>query len=86
MIWNTIYILQANPAPDPYKKDNPIFLPAPGAIKSRENIKSRLTDAPFPVPWRIGVQFGKDSNAYEKAGGVRKSERKKPVRKPKTTS
>ena len=29
----------------------------------------------------VGVKFGKDSNEYEKAGGVRKSERKKPVRK-----
>jgi hypothetical protein len=32
----------------------------------------------------VGVKFGKDSNEYEKAGGVRKSERKKPVRKAKT--
>ena len=30
----------------------------------------------------VSVKFGKDSNAYEQAGGVRKSERKKPVRKP----
>lgn len=29
----------------------------------------------------VGVRFGKDSNEYEKAGGVRKSERKKPTRK-----
>ena len=29
----------------------------------------------------VGVRFGKDSNEYEKAGGVRKSERKRPVRK-----
>ena len=29
----------------------------------------------------VSVRFGKDSNEYEKAGGVRKSERKKPVRK-----
>ena len=32
----------------------------------------------------ISVKFGKDSNAYEQAGGVRKSERKKPVRKAKS--
>ena len=32
----------------------------------------------------VGVKFGKDSNEYEMAGGVRKSERKKPTRKPKT--
>jgi chromosome segregation ATPase len=34
----------------------------------------------------VSLKYGKDSNAYEQAGGVRKSERKKPVRKPKTTS
>ena len=28
----------------------------------------------------VGVKFGRDSNEYEKAGGVRKSERKKPMR------
>ena len=34
----------------------------------------------------IGVadKFGKDSDEYEKAGGKKKSERKRPVRKPKT--
>lgn len=31
----------------------------------------------------VGVKYGKDSNEYEKAGGVRTSERKAPVRKPK---
>jgi hypothetical protein len=30
----------------------------------------------------VGVKYGKDSNEYEKAGGVRTSERKKPVRTP----
>ena len=34
----------------------------------------------------VSLKYGKDSNAYEQAGGVRKSERKKSVRKPKTTS
>ncbi len=28
----------------------------------------------------VGSKYGKDSNEYEKAGGVRKSERKRPVR------
>jgi hypothetical protein len=32
----------------------------------------------------VATRFGKDSNQYEAAGGVRKSERKKPVRAPKT--
>ena len=31
----------------------------------------------------VASKFGKDSSEYEKAGGVRKSERKTPVRKPK---
>lgn len=31
----------------------------------------------------VGVKFGKDSNEYEKAGGVRKSERKRSASKPK---
>ena len=30
----------------------------------------------------VGLKYGKDSNEYEKAGGVRTSERKKPVRTP----
>ena len=34
----------------------------------------------------VSAKYGKDSLAYEQAGGVRKSERKKSVRKPKTTS
>lgn len=29
----------------------------------------------------VGARFGKDSDEYEKAGGVRKSERKKPTKK-----
>ena len=29
----------------------------------------------------VAAKYGKDSNEYEKAGGVRKSERKKPVKK-----
>ena len=33
---------------------------------------------------RANNLYGKDSNAYEQAGGVRKSERKKPERKPKS--
>jgi len=32
----------------------------------------------------VGLKYGTDSDEYEKAGGVRDSERKKPVRKPRT--
>ena len=31
----------------------------------------------------VGLEYGTDSDQYEMAGGVRESERKKPVRKPK---
>ncbi len=31
----------------------------------------------------VASKYGKNSNEYEKAGGVKKSERKRPVRKPK---
>lgn len=34
----------------------------------------------------VGVKFGEDSSEYEMAGGVRKSERKRPTRKPKNES
>lgn len=33
----------------------------------------------------VSTKFGKDSDEYETAGGTKKSERKKPVRKPKPT-
>lgn len=32
----------------------------------------------------VGLTFGMDSSEYEQVGGVRESERKKPVRKPKS--
>lgn len=34
----------------------------------------------------VAFKFGKDSNEYEKAGGVKKSDRKRPVRKKKEQS
>ena len=34
----------------------------------------------------VGSKFGHDSNEYEMAGGKRKSERKRPIRKPKKTT
>lgn len=32
----------------------------------------------------VAARYGKDSSQYEQAGGVRKSERKRPTRKTKT--
>jgi len=40
-----------------------------------------LKDANERMLEAVSVKFGKDSDEYEKAGGVRKSERKKPVKK-----
>jgi hypothetical protein len=34
----------------------------------------------------VGSKYGKDSSEYEQAGGTRTSERKPPVRKPKTAT
>lgn len=34
----------------------------------------------------VATRYGKDSNEYEMAGGIRKSERKRPVRKPKSAA
>lgn len=47
------------------------------AEKVLKDVNERMLDA-------VGVKYGKDSDEYEKAGGVRKSERKRAVRKPKT--
>ena len=47
--------------------------------KAVEDLSSRMLAG-------VGVKFTKESNEYEKAGGTRKSERKKPVRKPKAVT
>lgn len=48
------------------------------------NAKDKLVRAALKkILPAVGLRFGTDSDEYEKAGGVRESERKKPVRKPK---
>ncbi|MBI5219005.1 MAG: hypothetical protein HY958_08755 [Bacteroidia bacterium] len=44
--------------------------------KELRNLNERVLDA-------VAAAYGKDSSEYEKMGGVRKSERKKPVKKEK---
>jgi len=44
------------------------------SVRKGMDLSERLLEA-------IGLKYGKDSNEYEMAGGKRKSERKKPVRK-----
>ena len=46
--------------------------------KSLRELSERMREA-------VGAVYGHNSNEYEKAGGVRKTERKRPVRKPKKT-
>ncbi|WP_218079706.1 hypothetical protein [Anthocerotibacter panamensis] len=48
-------------------------------------LEKRLADYSERMLAGITLKYGKDSSQYEKAGGIRKSERKRPVRKPKTT-
>ena len=50
-------------------------------VKAAEN---RLRNYNEQVLNAVAGKYGKDSSEYEMAGGKRKSERKKPVRKPKT--
>ena len=52
-------------------------------LQAREKAMAALSERMLEG---VSAKFGKDSNAYEQAGGVRKSERKKPLRKPKSAS
>lgn len=45
--------------------------------------EKQLSDLSERMLAGIASKFGKNSDEYEKAGGVKKSERKRPVRKPK---
>ena len=55
-----------------------------GQLKDLQASEKSLNNLSESMLAGVGVKFGKDSLEYEKAGGVRKSERKKPVRKKKT--
>lgn len=52
-------------------------------VQAQEKILRELSER---MREAVGSVYGHDSNEYEKAGGVRKSERKRPVRKPKKTT
>ena len=49
-----------------------------------DDLEVELKDLNERMLTGVATEFGKNSPEYEAAGGVRKSERKKPVRKPKT--
>jgi len=48
-----------------------------------DDLEVELKDLNERMLTGVATEFGKDSPEYEAAGGVRKSERKKPQRKPK---
>lgn len=52
-------------------------------VESQEKILRLLSERFLEA---VGSAYGHDSNEYEKAGGTRTSERKRPVRKPKKTT
>lgn len=45
------------------------------------SVEKQLKNLHERVLLSVAAKYGKDSNEYEKAGGVKKSERKKPVKK-----
>jgi uncharacterized coiled-coil protein SlyX len=47
--------------------------------------EAELTDLYKRLLEAVAVVYGHDSDEYEKAGGTRKSDRKRPVRKPKVS-
>jgi phosphoribosylformimino-5-aminoimidazole carboxamide ribonucleotide (ProFAR) isomerase len=52
---------------------------AGNAVKVAEKV---IRDYSERILLAVAVKYGKDSDEYEMAGGVRKSERKRPMRKP----
>jgi hypothetical protein len=46
--------------------------------------EKRMRDTSEMILEAVGTKYGHDSEEYVKAGGTRKSDRKRPVRKPKT--
>jgi len=56
-----------------------------GLLDDIEAGENELDDLSSRMLAAVGVKYGKNSAEYEKAGGTKTSERKRPVRKPKTT-
>ncbi|MBD1873732.1 hypothetical protein H6F75_09580 [Nodosilinea sp. FACHB-131] len=53
---------------------------AGNAVKEAELV---MRDYSERILLSVATRYGKDSDEYEMAGGVRKSDRKRPIRKPK---
>ncbi len=57
-----------------------------GLLNDLKDEEKKLQTLSAEMLAAVGVKYSKDSSEYEKAGGIRSSERKRSVRKPKTTS
>lgn len=55
-----------------------------GLLNDLKNEEKKLQTLSGEMLAAVGVKYSKDSSEYEKAGGVRTSERKRTARKPKT--
>ena len=60
---------------------NTLLSQTDGALNAFIVVEKGLKDLSERMLSGVAVKFGKDSAQYEMAGGVRKSERKRPVRK-----
>ena len=60
---------------------NTLLSQTDGALNAFAAAEKGLKDLSERMLSGVSVKFGKDSAQYEMAGGVRKSERKRPVRK-----
>ncbi|NJL35451.1 MAG: hypothetical protein HC899_00920 [Leptolyngbyaceae cyanobacterium SM1_4_3] len=49
-----------------------------------QDIESKLRDLSERLLLGVGTRYGKNSNEYEMAGGIRKSDRKRPTRRSQT--
>lgn len=75
-----IYESKIEKATDSLESYNTILSQADECLDTFENDEAVLKDYHERILLGIGSKFGKDSIEYEKAGGTRKSERRKPAK------
>lgn len=63
---------------------NSLLSQVDGALNALEASEVDLNDNSERMLAGVASKFGKNSDEYEQAGGTKKSERKRPTRKPKT--
>ena len=82
---NTIaaYLVAIKGVADALDAYNQNLSDADALMNNVEAAEKTLSDFSEVMLEAVGTKYGHDSNEYEMAGGTRKSERKRPVRKPK---